>query len=615
MTRTSPPEISPIEPGVEDYTCITFVPDMSRLGEKNGSLSIDTRDYEVMCRRVVDSAGCAAGKLQVLLNGRDISIDSYESYSEMYRSPEAPKLCIASVNTRWTVGIGLSDGHSFESVSFVNGMSTNRGGTHVNSIVNQVLKKVQEKVTKMEPDLSETLNHGMMRRNLFVSVNALIENPTFDSQMKEYLTSNPSSFGSSCNLSARFLNELVKPEEEGGPGIVEEVIRVAKGRQQANLLKQVSGKKTRRQLLSIPKLEDAHEAGSEKSSECTLILTEGDSAKALAVAGLEVIGRENYGVFPLRGKFLNVRHATVDQLAKNAEVKAMVAILGLDFDKQYETSDERNELRYGHVMLMTDQDTDGSHIKGLVINFFRYFWPNLLKPAKDDPLDKPFLSSFVTPLLKATKKKEELSFYSMADFTAWRNSLHDANDLKQWKIKYYKGLGTSTPSEAKAYFSDFDRHHRPFQWNGENDGEVLDKLFDKNRAADRRDWIATEYDPEATLDFGPDHDVAVGYEDFANKEMIHFSNADNIRSLPSVIDGLKPSQRKVLYACFKRKLKSEIKVAQLSGYCAEHTAYHHGEQSLQGTSKCIVKVSKDGIPAFSNALISHRNGARFCRLQ
>lgn len=592
MSTYSPPEITPIDSGTEDYTSITFVPDMERLGgesspssSSSGILCIDPQDYAIMCRRVVDAAGCAAGKLKVFLNGQDVSLASFADYSNMYRDEQATKMHFANINSRWTVGVGLSDGHSFESVSFVNGMSTPRGGTHVNSIINQVVKRVQEKASKLEPDLADTLNPGLIRRNMFVSCNALIENPTFDSQMKEYLTSNPSSFGSSYQLSERFLNQLVESEQDGGPGIIEEVIRVARGRQQANLFKQVGGKKTKRQLLAIPKLEDAHAAGTKASSDCSLILTEGDSAKALAVAGLEVIGREHYGVFPLRGKFLNVRHATVDQLAKNAEVKAMISILGLDFDKEYDTTDERNELRYGHVMLMTDQDTDGSHIKGLVINFFRHFWPKLLKPAVDDPLGKPFLSSFVTPLLKATRKKDELSFYSMADFNKWRASIDDPNELKQWKIKYYKGLGTSTPAEAKVYFSEFDKHHRPFLWGSEVDGELLDKVFDKARAADRRDWITNEYDAEATLDFSPDHDSSVAFEDFINKEMIHFSNADNIRSLPSAIDGLKPSQRKVLYACFKRKLKSEVKVAQLSGYCAEHTAYHHGEQSLQGTSK------------------------------
>eukprot|EP00934_Nitzschia_sp_Nitz4_P003167 Nitzschia sp. Nitz4//scaffold38_size140716//73006//76697//NITZ4_003146-RA/size140716-snap-gene-0.164-mRNA-1//-1//CDS//3329550075//3157//frame0 len=590
MTRSSEPIITPAEPGEADYTCVTFVPDMPRLAGKPKAVAIDADDYAVMCRRVMDAAGCAGGKLQVFLNGRDVSMDSYAEYSNLYRNPDSTPISFVNLNARWTVGVGLAEDRSFESISFVNGMATPRGGTHVNAIVNQVVKKVQEKASKMEPSLVNAITPALVRRNLFVSCNALIENPTFDSQMKEYLTSSPNNFGSTCNLSDRYLKSLVEPVEKGGPGIIEEVLRMARGRQQATLLKQVGGKKSKRQLLGIPKLEDAHEAGSGASTDCTLILTEGDSAKALAVAGLEVIGRANYGVFPLRGKFLNVRHATVAQLGKNEEVKALVAILGLDFDKAYSTTDERSEMRYGHLMLMTDQDADGSHIKGLVINFFRHFWPELLKPPTDDPLGDPFLSAFVTPLLKATRKSKSLPFYSMADYNAWRASLESEDELKKWKIKYYKGLGTSTPAEAKEYFAEFDKHHRPFHWTSDNDGEILDKIFDKERASDRRDWIINEYDPESTLDFGPDHDQSVSFEDFVNKEMIHFSNADNIRSLPSVIDGLKPSQRKVLYACLKRKLKSEMKVAQLSGYCAEHTAYHHGEQSLQGT---IIGMAQD----------------------
>ena len=588
MTKASIPEITRLETKTEDYTCVTFVPDMARLTGDPNTTTIDEQDYAIMCRRVLDAAGCAAGKLCVMLNGQDVSIKSFAEYSNMYRKNDSPDLCYNSINSRWEVGIGLSENHSFDSISFVNGMSTFRGGTHVNAVINQVVKKLQEKISKTNPDLSNMLTPGLIRRNLFVSCNALIENPTFDSQMKEYLTSNPSNFGSSYTLSERYLNELLKSQEDGGPGIVEEVIQVAQGRQQANLFKQIGGRKTKRQLLSIPKLEDAHCAGSNTSSECSLILTEGDSAKALAVAGLEVIGRENFGVFPLRGKFLNVRHASIDQLAKNGEVKALMSILALDFDKEYDTVEERAGLRYGKIMLMTDQDADGSHIKGLVINFFRHFWPKLLKPAIDQPVSEPFLSSFVTPLLKATKNKETHSFYSMADYHTWRSSLSNPNeDIKKWKIKYYKGLGTSTPQEAKEYFKDFNNHHRPFRWNSEMDGELLDKVFDKERASDRRDWIANEYDIHTALSFDPDDDKSITYEDFVNKEMIHFSHADNIRSIPSVIDGLKPSQRKVLYSCFKRKLRSEIKVAQLSGYCAEHTAYHHGEASLQGTSKYI----------------------------
>jgi DNA topoisomerase-2 len=367
MTESSEPEIVKVAPSEKDYTCVTFVPDIQRLTGNPNQIAINQEDFAVMCRRVVDVAGCQ--DFQVSLNGQDVSMKSFEDYSKLYRGEDALPLMFETINSRWQVAIGLSESGNFESVSFVNGMSTHRGGTHVNAIVNQISKRLQEEIDRQcDPDLAMSVTPALIRRNLFVSVRALIENPNFDSQMKEYLTSSPDNFGSSCALSEKFLNyAVIQPVEEGGPGIVEELIRLARGRQQAMLLKEVSGKKSKRQLLSIPKLEDAHKAGSGASSDCTLILTEGDSAKALAVAGLEVIGRDLYGVFPLRGKFLNVRGASVSQLANNAEVKALVAILGLDFDKEYETMAERAELRYGHVMLMTDQDQDGHHIKGLKI--------------------------------------------------------------------------------------------------------------------------------------------------------------------------------------------------------------------------------------------------------
>lgn len=357
MTESTLPKITKTSAKLKDYTCVSFVPDIVRLTGINDATKISDDDFAIMCRRVVDVAGCAAGKLKVTLNGQNVSQSSFSEYSQMYRKPETSPLCFHSINPRWNVGVGLSESGSFDSVSFVNGMSTNRGGSHVNVIVQQLTKYIQEHVEKINPELAEMINPSLIRRQLFVWCDAQIVNPTFDSQMKEYLTSSPTSFGSSYTLSNKYIRDILKDEEKGGPGIIEEILRIAKGRQQASLLKDFSGKKSKRHILSIPKLEDAHDAGSNLGSDCTLILTEGDSAKALAVAGLEVIGRKKFGVFPLRGKLLNVRDASISQLSKNAEVKALCSIIGLDFDKEYATTDERKELRYGHVMLMTDQDT------------------------------------------------------------------------------------------------------------------------------------------------------------------------------------------------------------------------------------------------------------------
>ena len=133
-------------------------------------------------------------------------------------------------------------------------------------------------------------------------------------------------------------------------GIVENILTFAKAKQNAQLKKTDGAKRSR--ISGITKLDDANNAGTKKGSLCTLILTEGDSAKALAVSGLSVVGRDNFGVFPLRGKLLNVREANHKQILENVEVQALKKILGLQQGKVYSNA---NDLRYGHLMIMADQ--------------------------------------------------------------------------------------------------------------------------------------------------------------------------------------------------------------------------------------------------------------------
>lgn len=105
---------------------------------------------------------------------------------------------------------------------------------------------------------------------------------------------------------------------------------------------------------------------------------------------------------------------------------------------------------------------------------------------------------------------------------------------------------------------------------------MIDLAFNKKLADKRKEWLTT-YSVHNYVDHSNKY---LRYKDFVHKELIQFSIADCARSIPCLCDGLKPGQRKILYACFKRKLKAEIKVAQLCGYVAEHSAYHHGEVSL-----------------------------------
>ena len=195
----------------------------------------------------------------------------------------------------------------------------------------------------------------------------------------------------------------------------------SKFKQDLDLKKSHTSKKTNK-LRGIVKLEDANDAGTKNSMDCTLILTEGDSAKTLAVAGLSVIGRDKYGVYPLRGKLLNVREASHKQIMENKEINEMVKIIGLTYKKKYQTNDDLKSLRYGKLMIMTDQDQDGSHIKGLLINFIHHNWPTLLK--------LPFLEEFITPIVKISKGGQSQSFYSLPEFNEWKDATENFHTYK-----------------------------------------------------------------------------------------------------------------------------------------------------------------------------------------
>eukprot|EP00871_Galdieria_phlegrea_P000812 jgi/Galph1/1731/GphlegSOOS_G426.1 len=533
----------------DDWTRITFIPDLEKF-------SMDHLDEDIIAlfrKRVFDVAGCNPSV-------KHVPVKTFRDYCELYLTDKVdyPRIYEAT-GPRWEVLLTVSEGQ-FTQVSFVNSIWTMKGGTHVNHVVEQVVGKVTEHIEKKHKGLK--LKPFQIKNHLWIFVKCLIENPAFDSQTKENMTSRPSTFGSSCHLSEDFMKKTMKSN------ILEHILSFAKMKQTSELKKTDGGKA--KKILGIPKLDDANYAGTKESSNCTLILTEGDSAKALAVSGLSVVGRDYYGVFPLRGKLLNVREASHKQIMENAEINNLKKILGLQHGKVYDTESIKS-LRYGHVLIMTDQDNDGSHIKGLLINFFHHFWPTLLEM-------KGFLQEFITPIVKASKGNQTLTFFTIPEYKTWRHSL-EPESIKGWMIKYYKGLGTSTAAEAKEYFSNLELHIIDFLWSGHQDGTAIEMAFSKQRVQDRKDWLA-DVDPDTYFDHIADK---LTYLNFINKELILFSLSDNARSIPSVIDGLKPSQRKVLFGCFKKKLTKDIKVAQLAGYIAEHAAYHHGEMSLMAT--------------------------------
>ena len=870
MYQIGKPSITKLPAKTKSSVKITFYPDFKKFNIKG----LDEDHLSLFYCRTIDISGTSNNKLKVFFNDTKIEANNFKSYIELYYPPKQCELYY-DVNERWQVGVIYKPDAGGDVISFVNGINTFRGGTHCHHVMDNIIKVlINDYIKKKDKDIKIT--PSILKENLVFFINSVIINPTFSSQTKDTLMSKVDKFGSKYEPSVPFLKKLAKC------GIVEQVINLAKFKENAGL-KKTDGKKQVK-ISGIPKLEDANKAGSKDSDKCTLILTEGDSAKATAMAGLGVVGRDYYGVFPLKGKLLNVREAGAAQLLANEEIKNIKIILGLKQGEDYSTEDKFNTLRYGHVLMLTDQDsvtgdtplllkntvgfleirtiddlsnvwtkrndkevanctfqiwsdngwtnikeiirhkvtkkiyrvlthtgvvdvtedhslidsnnneitpsncnvgdkllhsfpdtyetehnfnitkeeayimglfwadglcnnsdyekyknmfydknknkkipieilnsskmikeefykgccisisinidtechtfdidgkigahcmyllcksigydvsfninpnkpkvytltatkgkqqtdpivikkiidigtteqyvydletenhhfqagvgslivhnTDGTHIKGLFINMLHSLWPSLVK--KDS-----FVQSLNTPIVKAVKGKNTITFYNLSDYDNWKATPEASN----FKIKYYKGLGTSTTLEAKEYFDNIETKLLNYIWKNtiteetetpivistkkksktklitetveetsdnassetfipiHDDDDAIRLAFDKTRANDRKKWLMA-YNKNVVLNY---EQKIIPYYDFIHSDLIHFSNEDLYRSIPSVIDGLKPSQRKILYGAYLRGLdKTEVKVAQLAGFVSDKAAYHHGEMSLNG---------------------------------
>jgi len=536
------------------YTSVSFKPDFKRLGLKEGNFDSDFK--ALLIRRIFDIAAVTDKSVKVKYNTLklDPDVKDFESYANLYIGCKSEHQRIyEKANERWEYTVCLAPNEEFAQVSFVNGIHTSKGGKHVEYIVGQLVKKLtlyikEKKHVEVKP--------ASIKEQLMIFVNCTIENPAFDSQTKDYLNTAVSNFGSSCEVSAKFIEKLAKM------GVMSVACSLTEVKEN-KAAKKTDGSKCKT-IRNIPKLVDANYAGTAKSNDCILILCEGDSAKSGIISGLSREDRNIIGVYPMKGKMFNIRGESISKISENKEITEIKQILGLEHGKEYSANDVSTKLRYGKLLFMTDQDLDGSHIKGLGINMIDSEWKSLIQIPN-------FIGYMNTPILKATKGKDTLEFYNNGEYMNWKQS--GLQDINKWSIKYYKGLGTSTSKEFKEYF--MKKKIVNFK-STETSRPTIDMVFNKKRADDRKNWLS-HYDRNLYLNTS---NSEVTYEEFINNDMIHFSKYDNDRSIPNICDGLKISLRKILYAAFKKNLTQEMKVAQFSGYVSEHSCYHHGEASL-----------------------------------
>ena len=533
------------------YTKVSFKPDFKRL--KIEGLSQDM--IALFQRRVMDIAAVTDKTVKVKYNNIQIPIKTFEQYLNLYIGTKSDCSRIyEEANERWEYAVTLTPNDEFVQVSFVNGIYTNKGGKHVEYILNQIIKKLVAYI-KLKKHID--VKPATIKEQLMLFIRCDIENPSFDSQTKDFMNTPISNFGSSCQVSDQFIEKIAKLGVMNAACSLTEI-------KETKQAKKTDGTKVKN-LRHITKLIDANKAGTDKSKDCTIILCEGDSAKAGIISGLSKEDREFIGVYPMKGKLFNVRGEKDLKISENKEIYEIKQILGLELKMEYTRELVNEKLRYGKILFMTDQDLDGSHIKGLGLNLFHYQWPSLIQIPN-------FIGFVNTPILKARKSNKELLFYNEGEYETWKSN----EDNNGWKVKYYKGLGTSTAKEFKEYFQ--NKKEVMFKEDEEDKTDNIDMIFNKKRSNDRKEWLQT-YNRKNYLDTNKSE---VTYKEFINKELIHFSKYDCDRSIPGLMDGLKISLRKIAYSAFKRNLLEEIKVAQFSGYVSEISGYHHGEASLNG---------------------------------
>ena len=540
----------------KNYTKITFLPDYNYF-------KINPNDMlKIFYKKCCDISAClnslntrVKDSVNVTVNGKTIPVKKFDQYVSFYTDEEP----IIHIDPESKLSVAITKSDSFQSIGFVNGVSCN-SGAHINSIVNSVVAAIRKgKYADLKP--------AVIKNCISVFAVATVENPTFTTQTKEVLVTPKVQY----ELPATFLNKVNK------------LIKVSVSEQAENEEKKIlktMNKTVKRtaKIYDIPKLMDAEKAGSTESTKCKLFICEGDSAAGLGRILLSQSFKYN-GLFPIRGRLLNVRNASPKQIAGNAEIQSLLRILGLKIGEKA----KRSSLRYGGLVCLVDSDVFGiGAIQSLIMNFIHFFWPELLQ--------ENFFYYFRTPIIKLTLKNNMTKYcYSLPEYTKFL----DTNPAIK-NTKYIKGLGTIEKSLGQEMAKNIPNYLIPFQPIQEEDNESIDRTFNKNRADDRKEWINATKNIEYDAEEEQQTRLAKGLNitDYFNKDVAEFSRYNLEISIPNIMDGFKPSQRKIMYTAFKKNIYHQegIKVAQFGPMVAQLTAYKHGENNLMET---IINLAQD----------------------
>lgn len=600
--------------GKTGYTQITLFPDLKYFKFPSKKEHYFTTDFcglmELYCYEVAMITGV---RVKYTLDGttKSIKVPNLEKYARLFFPDvkDNTMMRLPAPNGDECVVIehvpheGVDTMETVDHISFVNGIRTTKGGIHVNgwktAIFPTLLKEINLKLNAKAPKGTQQIKATY--RDIFpyltMIVRVEVDRPSFSSQTKDELTEIHDAKGKSIPYKTFGTG---KAQKDAWNELASKTLGKIKSFSFIDLLLEKMLKKmgktlmkkekiTRNPILS-PKTTDAAFAGTANAKECVLFIVEGDSAKTLAISGIAKIadGSRYFGAFPVRGKFLNVIKAPKHKINANPEIAELKKTLGLRWGVDYNLDKEFKTLRYGKVRLMMDADDDGFHILGLLILFFTQF-PGLI--------DRGFVESMSTAVVvvRQGRKKTPLLFYSNPSYQSYA----ETHKVPKKDLEYQKGLGSIPPSDVALYFND----PKVIRYVDDIDSETAMSLgFDDKERDERKEWITkglpSLFDDSVVIDTGKPHKKAEQYEgtlslsDFVNHKLIIYHKAAIPRALPYIFDGLKVSQRKVLYGMLVKNYSTNVGLTQVAGDIKAVSSYHHGEACISVDQRVLLHTGE-----------------------
>ena len=448
MSQRSTPMISNV---AGKGTSISWIPDYPRLG----LTGLDENNLLMLFRRAFEVAACNP-RLKVVLNGVHLRIERFGHFVD-YFSPGAT----IDETPEWMVGLMPSTNNTFTHYSYVNSVATREGGPHVDYVADQVVAGIR---ADLEKKLKTELRPAQIKNHLALFISATIHNPRFDSQTKERLTTTITQFGTSYKVSSKLVKKAYTIALEG---LQKEIAALRNDEDAADIAsaaKDIAKRSTR-------DIEKYHPATSAKREGCTLILTEGDSASNPILAARDT---KKVGLFPQKGKSLNVLRASRKDVMKNEEFKNICTIMGGIVPGQ---PIDLATCRYKEVVIATDADEDGKHIRGLIIMMFCIFWPDFVRAGR--------LKLLYTPAVRCWIGKEMFEFDNSEDYEAWLTK----QTAKEIKKKFLKGLGGNSTVDFRRFLDNLHDYTVTVTMDDKY-MESLKLAFDVTLSDQRKEWFS-----------------------------------------------------------------------------------------------------------------------------